>query len=71
MTGRYTSVGDVVSIPCVNVKPEIHPSKREGDEGRTLLVERGGEVGSEIEREMRDYLTSLTRTRATTMYLGY
>ena len=29
-TGRYTSLGDVVSLPGVNVKPDIHPPKREG-----------------------------------------
>ena len=28
-TGRYTSVGDVVSLPGVNGKPGIHPPKRE------------------------------------------
>ena len=43
-TGRYTSVGDVVSLPCINGKPGIHPPKGEGDEGGALLVNRGGEV---------------------------
>ena len=34
----------MVSLPCVNVKLDIHLPEKEGDEGRALLVERGGEV---------------------------
>ena len=62
-------MGDVVSLPCINGKPGIHPPKREGDEGERYL-ERGGEVRVRDRKRVVDYLTSQIRIRATTMYLG-
>ena len=59
----------MVSLPCINGKPGIHPPKREGDEGERYL-ERGGEVRVRDSKRVLDYLTSQTRIRATTMYLG-
>ena len=66
-TGRYTSLGDVVSLPCINGKPGIHPPKEKGDEGERYL-ERGGEVRVRDRKRVVDYLTSQTRIRATTLY---
>ena len=59
--------GDVVSLPCINGKPGIHPPKEKGDEGERYL-ERGGEVRVRDRKRVVDYLTSQTRIRATTCY---
>ena len=49
-TGRYTSVGEMVSLPGVNGKPDIHPPKREGTRVERQYLNEVARGGSEILR---------------------